>query len=84
MPNVIAMVTEYALKKLRSTLVSLMFSGYAVGGVCFALLGIWLIPIFGWKIMFIVGGLPLVLLPAIWWLLPESIDYLVRQKQTAQ
>ena len=84
MPNVIAMVTEYAPKKLRSTLVSLMFSGYAVGGICSALLGIWLIPIFGWRIMFIIGGLPLLLVPAIWWLLPESMDYLVRQKQTAQ
>ena len=84
MPNVIALMTEYAPKKLRATLVSLMFSGYAVGGMCSALLGIWLVPQFGWKIMFILGGLPLLLLPLIWMLLPESIDYLVRRNKTDQ
>ncbi|EPQ8535680.1 MULTISPECIES: MFS transporter [Acinetobacter] len=84
MPNVIALMTEYAPKKLRATLVSLMFSGYAVGGMCSALLGIWLVPQFGWKIMFMIGGLPLLLLPLIWYLLPESIDYLVRRKNTEQ
>ena len=82
MPNVIALMTEYAPKKLRATLVSLMFSGYAVGGMFSALLGMWLVPQFGWKIMFILGGLPLLLLPMIWWLLPESIDYLVRRNKT--
>ncbi|MEG1856063.1 MAG: MFS transporter [Acinetobacter sp.] len=84
MPNVIALMTEYAPKKLRSTLVSLMFSGYAVGGMCSALLGMWLVPQFGWKIMFILGGLPLLLIPMIWMLLPESIDYLVRRNKTEQ
>ena len=84
MPNVIALMTEYAPKKLRATLVSLMFSGYAVGGICSALLGIWLVPQFGWKIMFILGGLPLLLVPMIWLLLPESIDYLVRRNKNEQ
>lgn len=82
MPNVIALMTEYAPKKLRATLVSLMFSGYAVGGMCSALLGMWLVPQFGWKIMFIIGGVPLLLLPIIWYALPESIDYLVRSRKT--
>ncbi|EPF69959.1 MFS transporter [Acinetobacter rudis] len=84
MPNVITLMTEYAPKKLRSTLVSLMFSGYAVGGMCSALLGMWLVPLYGWKIMFILGGIPLLLLPVIWKLLPESIDYLVRQNKHDQ
>lgn len=84
MPNVIALMTEYAPKKLRATLVSLMFSGYAVGGMCSALLGMWLVPQFGWKIMFLLGGIPLLLLPIIWLLLPESIDYLVRRNKTEQ
>lgn len=84
MPNVIAMMTEYAPKKLRSTLVSLMFSGYAVGGICSALLGMWLVPQYGWQIMFMLAGIPIILLPLLWILLPESIDYLVRQGKTDQ
>ena len=84
MPNVIALMTEYAPKKLRATLVSLMFSGYAVGGMFSALLGMWLVPQFGWKIMFLLGGVPLLLVPMIWLLLPESIDYLVRRRKTSK
>ncbi len=62
-----------------------MFSGYAVGGMCSALLGMWLVPQYGWKIMFILGGLPLLLLPYDLVTTPlESIDYLVRRKKTEQ
>ncbi len=82
MPNVIALMSEYAPQRLRATLVSLMFSGYAIGGMCSALLGLWLVPLFGWQIMFFLGGLPLLLLPIIWRLLPESIDCLVRRDKT--
>ncbi len=31
-------------KRIRSTLVALMFSGYAIGGMTSALLGAWLVP----------------------------------------
>ncbi|MDC5245059.1 MFS transporter, partial [Acinetobacter baumannii] len=74
-------MTEFAPKKLRSTLVSLMFSGYAIGGMSSALLGMWLVPKFGWQIMFILAGIPLISLPIIWKFLLESIDYLLRHKQ---
>ena len=33
MPNVVAQMTEYSPKKIRATMVTLMFSGYAVGGM---------------------------------------------------
>ena len=39
MPNVVAEMTEYSPKKIRSTMVTLMFSGYSVGGMLAALLG---------------------------------------------
>jgi AAHS family benzoate transporter-like MFS transporter len=39
MPNVVAQMTEYSPRKMRSTLVTLMFSGYAVGGMLAAVLG---------------------------------------------
>jgi AAHS family benzoate transporter-like MFS transporter len=84
MPNVIALITEYAPQKLRSTLVSIMFSGYAIGGMSAALLGIVLIPEFGWRIMFLLAGIPILLLIPMMIYLPESIDYLIRQKKTAE
>ncbi|MFS0739025.1 aromatic acid/H+ symport family MFS transporter [Brevundimonas sp. 3P9-tot-E] len=83
MPNAVALTNEYAPKRLRSTLVALMFSGYAVGGMAAAGLGIWMLPEFGWRSMFFAAAVPLATLPLLLWLLPESLGFLVRQgKQT--
>lgn len=84
MPNVVALMTEYAPKRIRSTLVALMFSGYAIGGMTSALLGAWLVPEFGWKIMFYIAIIPLVALPLIWKFLPESLMYLTNKKEIEQ
>ena len=81
MPNVIALVSEYAPKKYKSFFVTLMFSGYAIGGMSAALLGSVLVPLYGWKIMFLIAGIPLILLLPLMKVLPESIDFLVRRKQ---
>ena len=79
MPNLVALTSEYAPQKMRSTLVTTMFSGYAVGGVMAALLGSWFTPSFGWEIMFFIAGIPLLLLPIIWKFLPESLGFIVKQ-----
>ncbi|MCP3656821.1 MAG: MFS transporter [Herbaspirillum sp.] len=79
MPNAVALMNEYAPKRLRSTLVAIMFSGYSLGGVLCAGLGIFMLPRFGWQSMFFAAAVPLVLLPVILWKLPESIGFLLRQ-----
>ncbi|MCK3778137.1 MFS transporter [Ensifer sesbaniae] len=79
MPNAVALMNEYAPKRLRGTLVALMFSGYSVGGMVAAGLGIGLIPSYGWKPMFFIAAVPLLLLPVILWKLPESLGFLIRQ-----
>lgn len=84
MPNVVALMTEYAPKKIRSTLVALMFSGYAIGGMSSALLGAWLVKDMGWQIMFLIAGIPLLMLPVIWKFLPESLAFLVKSNHHDQ
>lgn len=84
MPNVVALMNEYAPKKLRNTLVAIMFSGYSVGGMLSAGLGIYLLPRFGWQTMFFAALVPLLLLPLILWFLPESVGFLLRQERTGQ
>lgn len=84
MPNVVALMTEYAPKKIRSTLVAIMFSGYAIGGMTSALLGAWLVKDMGWQIMFLIAGIPLLLLPLIWKFLPESLTFLVKSNHSEQ
>ena len=81
MPNLVALTSEYAPQKMRSTLVTTMFSGYAVGGVMAALLGSWFTPNFGWQIMFFIAGIPLFLLPLIWKFLPESLAFIVKENK---
>ena len=81
MPNLVALTSEYAPQKMRSTLVTTMFSGYAVGGVMAALLGSWFTPNFGWQVMFFIAGIPLFLLPLIWKFLPESLAFIVKENK---
>nr|WP_272952486.1 MFS transporter [Acinetobacter junii] len=84
MPNVVALMTEYAPKKIRSTLVAIMFSGYAIGGMTSALLGAWLVKDMGWQIMFLIAGIPLLMLPIIWRFLPESLAFLIKSGKEEQ
>lgn len=81
LPNLVALTSEYAPKKLRSTLVTTMFSGYAVGGIMAALFGSWFSAAYGWQIMFFIAGVPLLFLPLIWKFLPESLTFLVKKQR---
>lgn len=81
MPNVVAQMTEYSPKKIRATMVTLMFSGYAVGGMLAAVLGKGLIESHGWQSVFLAAGAPIVLIPFILKSLPESMPFLVRKNR---
>ncbi|MFP5109868.1 MFS transporter [Neobacillus sp. C211] len=78
MPNVIALLTDYAPKNMRSMIVSIVLCGYSIGGILAPLLGIFLMPKFGWESIFWVAGLPLLLLPFMYKQLPETASYLIR------
>ncbi|PDT80009.1 MFS transporter [Sinorhizobium sp. BJ1] len=84
MPNAVALMNEYAPKRLRGTMVALMFSGYSVGGMVAASVGIGMIPQYGWKPMFFIAAIPLLMLPFILWRLPESLGFLIRQGRQEQ
>ncbi|BAN49853.1 aromatic acid/H+ symport family MFS transporter [Metapseudomonas resinovorans] len=84
MPNVVALMNEYAPKKIRSTLVAIMFSGYSVGGMLSAGLGMLLMPAWGWQSVFFVAVVPLLVLPLLVRQLPESINFLARQGRSEQ
>lgn len=78
MPNVIALLTDYAPKTMRSMIVSIVLCGYSVGGILAPLLGIFLMPTFGWESIFWFAGLPLVMLPFMYKQLPETASHLIR------
>jgi AAHS family 4-hydroxybenzoate transporter-like MFS transporter len=77
MPNIIAITSEYAPRRQRATLVTLMFCGFPLGAVLGGGVSAQLIAAYGWHGVFYVGGtLPLALLPLLWFGLPESIRFL--------
>lgn len=78
MPNVIALLTDYAPKSMKSMIVSIVLCGYSVGGILAPLLGIFLMPTMGWESIFWVAGLPLLALPLMYKRLPETASHLIR------
>jgi len=84
MPNVIALLTDYAPKSMRSMIVSIVLCGYSVGGILAPLLGILLMPTLGWESIFWVAGLPLLFLPLMYKQLPETASHLIRMGKKSE
>jgi AAHS family 4-hydroxybenzoate transporter-like MFS transporter len=77
MPNTIALTSEFSPHRRRATMVMVMFVGFSIGAALGGLLAAALIPPFGWRSVFVVGGAaPLVLVPILAWRLPESVRFL--------
>ncbi|MFC3110990.1 MFS transporter [Undibacterium arcticum] len=83
-PLFVALTAEYAPKRLRTTLVAVMFCGFPMGAVLGGIASAKLIPAFGWPSVFIAGGvLPLLLLPFFVAFAPESVRFFALRKNRA-
>ena len=73
MPNLIAVAVEISKPERRAATVSAMFCGMPVGGATSALIARLMGDGLEWRTIFVAGGVaPLVLLPVIFFLLPET------------
>lgn len=78
MPTALSTIVEYSAEHRRNFNISLGLAGAGLGGVAVGIAGIWLMPLFGYQFLFLVGAAGgIVLLPLIIARLPESIAYLV-------
>lgn len=84
MPNIVAQMTEYSPKKIRSFMTTVMFSGYAIGGILAAVIGKQFIAGFGWQIVFFAAGVPVLMIPFILRSMPESLSYLAAKSNQAR
>lgn len=76
-PSANALTAEFVSRRHRSTVSTLMMSGVPIGGSVAALLGLWLLPLAGWRSMYAVAfAAVVVLLPLCYLLLPESPTWL--------
>jgi MFS transporter, AAHS family, benzoate transport protein len=73
LPTVVALVVDHSPRHRTALNCAIAFAGVGVGGALAGILGTLLVPDHGFRIMFALGGLPiLVVLPLMWWLLPEA------------
>jgi AAHS family 3-hydroxyphenylpropionic acid transporter len=74
LPNLMAIAAELSTPARRALTASLIFCGLPLGGGSVALLTQVLPPDGDWRQLFIIGGaLPVALIPALYWLLPETL-----------
>ena len=72
MPNVVALASEYMPVRNRAWAVAAVMSGMVLGGVVAAGIAMWLLPLYGWRAVYFVGVVPLLIIPVAVKFLPES------------
>jgi len=81
-PNIIAINAEFAPQRVRATMIILMFTGVTFGGALPGAVSAWVVPYYGWQILFVLGGvLPIAICLAVYLWMPESIKFLVLKAQ---
>jgi AAHS family 4-hydroxybenzoate transporter-like MFS transporter len=78
MPNAIALTAEYSPQRRRATIVMIMFTGFSLGAAFGGVVAAGMISSYGWRSVWYIGGaLPLLLAVLQYFLLPESIRFLL-------
>jgi MFS transporter, AAHS family, benzoate transport protein len=84
LPIVTAQMAEFAPRRIRARLVTLVFAGYSIGGLLVALTGKQLIETYGWQSVFFTALAPVLLIPFIMKTMPESMPFLIKKNRNAE
>ncbi|RLA15906.1 MAG: 4-hydroxybenzoate transporter [Gammaproteobacteria bacterium] len=80
-PVMIALLAEYFPARHRNMAIVVGFVGMGIGVPISALLTSAVVPDYGWRAIFVLGGgVPLLLLPWLAWVYPESLRFLLNRK----
>jgi AAHS family 4-hydroxybenzoate transporter-like MFS transporter len=81
MPNAMALVGEFSPKRSRVATMMIVSNGFTAGAAVAGVVAAWMLPRFGWRSVFYVGGtIPLLLVIAMIVSLPESLQFLVLRR----
>jgi AAHS family 4-hydroxybenzoate transporter-like MFS transporter len=84
-PIIIAIANEVAPRRIRTNVVAFMFCGFPLGSAVGGLIAAQMIPAWGWRSVFYLGGaVPLALVPLFAALTPESVRYLAARGRSAE
>lgn len=73
--------SEYSSDKWRSNAISIQVIGYPIGATIGGIIAAFLIARYGWRSAFLFGGVAsLLIIPLVFWHLPESLDFLVAKR----
>jgi AAHS family 4-hydroxybenzoate transporter-like MFS transporter len=79
-PSAISFGAEYSPSRSRATLSTALYAGVPTGATISGLSAVWLLPHVGWQSLFYLGGgIPIIIAILMMFLLPESINFLVRR-----
>lgn len=85
MPNAVTLTSEYSPAGRRAMLTNAMFCGFPLGAALGGFLAAWMIPLWGWRSVLMLGGAaPLLLLLVMLPNLPESVRHMVAKGYTAE
>ena len=82
MPNAAALASEYVPRRQRAFAVTLTIVCIPLGGTLAALMSAQVLPLYGWRALFVLGGvIPVVLALILFKVLPESPRYLASRRE---
>lgn len=81
LPSINTVVAEYASAKRRELAICVMSTGYPIGATLGGTAALFIIAAFGWRGIFVFGAvLSALMIPAVIWRLPESLEFLVSKR----
>jgi AAHS family 4-hydroxybenzoate transporter-like MFS transporter len=85
LPNATALIGEFSPQRIRVAMMMIVTNGFTIGAMLGGFLYAWLIPEYGWRAVFYVGGIvPLVLLVPMYVWLPESLQFLALRRNDSR
>ncbi len=80
-PLTITLLSEFAPAGVRARILTASGGSFTIGWALAGLIAMGIIPHFGWRMVLVIGILPVLLIPALRIYLPESVRFLIVKKR---
>jgi AAHS family benzoate transporter-like MFS transporter len=81
LPLSVALISEFSPARIRAKVLTGTFMGFTGGWAVAAAVPMYVIPLYGWRMVFLLGFFPILFVPVLWAYLPESVRFLSSRKR---